>query len=54
MQQATRVSDETAVFLVDREGGRPIGALVEYAPTRQVFTAPQDERTEAYISGKMG
>lgn len=54
MQQATRVSDHTAVFLVDRVEERPIGALVEYAPTTEVFTNPQDERTAAYITGKIG
>ena len=54
MQQATRVSDRTAVFLVGREGDRPMGELVEYAATRDVFTSPQDGRTEAYITCKMG
>lgn len=54
LSQATRISDSTAVFLVERTGERPMGALVEYAPTQRVFTQPHDPRTEAYITGKMG
>ncbi|HEY0995837.1 MAG TPA: phosphate ABC transporter ATP-binding protein PstB [Gemmatimonadaceae bacterium] len=46
MQQAARVSDETAFFLA--------GELVELAPTQQMFTAPHDARTEAYITGRFG
>ncbi len=46
MQQAGRVSDNTAFFLT--------GDLVEYAPTRQLFVTPRDERTERYISGRFG
>ncbi len=46
MQQATRVSDRTAFFLS--------GDLVEYGETDQVFTAPRDQRTEDYITGKFG
>ena len=46
MQQAARVSDVTAFFL--------LGDLVEVAPTRQLFTNPRDERTEAYITGRFG
>ena len=46
MQQAARVSDVTAFFL--------LGELVEVAPTKKMFTAPQDERTEAYITGRFG
>ena len=46
MQQAARVSDETAFFL--------LGELVEFAPTQRLFTAPRDERTEAYITGRFG
>lgn len=55
MQQAARVSDRTGVFLVDRDPGKkPIGFLVEYGPTDQIFTNPQDERTEEYITGRIG
>ena len=46
MQQAARVSDITAFFLM--------GDLVEVAPTRTIFTAPTDSRTEAYITGRFG
>ncbi len=46
MQQAARVSDKTA-FLDD-------GRLVEFGDTRQIFTAPAQERTEAYITGRFG
>ena len=46
MQQAARVSDDTAFFLM--------GELVEFAPTSQMFTAPLDERSEAYITGRFG
>ena len=46
MQQAARVSDRTAFFLA--------GELVEVAPTEALFTAPADERTEAYITGRFG
>ena len=55
MQQAARVSDRTAFFTaeVDPEGDRH-GLLVEFGPTRQIFSAPQDSRTEDYISGRFG
>ena len=46
MQQAARVSDSTAFFLS--------GELVELAPTRELFTAPRDPRTEAYVTGRFG
>jgi phosphate transport system ATP-binding protein len=46
MQQAARVSDRTAFMLA--------GELVEIAPTRTLFTAPSDPRTEAYITGRFG
>ncbi len=46
MQQAARVSDRTAFFL--------LGELVEHAMTEQIFSAPQDDRTKNYISGKFG
>ena len=49
MQQAARVSDETAFLMVadDRSG-----YIVEHGPTEKIFTDPQDERTEAYITGR--
>ena len=46
MQQAARVSNRTAFFL--------LGEVVEYTPTAQLFTSPQDKRTEDYITGKFG
>jgi len=46
MQQATRIADHTAFFLV--------GEVVEYAPTTELFTAPKDSRTEDYITGRFG
>jgi len=46
MQQAARVSDVTAFFLM--------GELVEAGATRRIFTNPTDPRTEAYITGRLG
>ena len=59
MQQATRVSDRTAFYSVlrDEKPGRSdtrTGVLVEYGPTAQIFGDPQDERTKAYVTGRMG
>ena len=56
MQQAARVSDRTAFFIVDLSAGEDqrIGRLVEYGPTDRMFTNPHDTRTEEYISGKFG
>jgi phosphate transport system ATP-binding protein len=52
MQQAARVSDTTAFFNIDR-AGEP-GRLVEVGPTSTIFTKPQDQRTEDYITGRFG
>ena len=49
MQQAARVSDETAFLMVDEKRA---GYLVEFDATQQIFTNPSDERTEAYITGR--
>ena len=46
MQQAVRISDQTAFFL--------LGDLVEYGDTEQMFSKPNDKRTEDYISGRFG
>jgi phosphate transport system ATP-binding protein len=55
MQQAARISDHTAVFMVEREANRtPIGLLVEMGQTAQIFSTPKDPRTEDYISGRVG
>ena len=46
MQQASRIADYTAFFLV--------GEMVEYGPTKDVFGMPKDKRTEDYITGRFG
>ena len=46
MQQATRIADYTAFFLV--------GEVVEYATTDELFTMPKDKRTEDYVTGRFG
>ncbi|MCI5802574.1 MAG: phosphate ABC transporter ATP-binding protein PstB [Oscillospiraceae bacterium] len=46
MQQAARISDTTAFFLV--------GEMVEHGPTEQIFSMPRDKRTEDYITGRFG
>ncbi|MBI2866045.1 MAG: phosphate ABC transporter ATP-binding protein [Chloroflexi bacterium] len=51
MQQAARVSDMTAFFMMGQDRA---GEIVEYAETRQIFTNPKDERTQAYITGRFG
>lgn len=52
MQQAARVSDYTAFFLVE-EVGQP-ARLIEFGPTDEIFTKPRDKRTENYITGRFG
>jgi phosphate transport system ATP-binding protein len=52
MQQAARVSDETGFFNL-KAAGQP-GHLVEFNPTKKMFTNPDNESTEAYISGRFG
>lgn len=46
MQQAARISDYTAFFL--------LGELIEFGKTQDIFTAPKDKKTEAYITGRFG
>lgn len=46
MQQALRISDNTAFFL--------LGDMIEYGPTEQIFSVPKDKRTENYITGRFG
>jgi phosphate transport system ATP-binding protein len=46
MQQAARVSQKTAFF--------HLGDLIEYGETGQIFTDPQDEKTQGYITGRFG
>ncbi len=55
MQQAARVSNMTAFFTVELdEADHRTGRVVEYDETEKVFTNPSDERTEAYVTGKVG
>ena len=46
MQQAVRISDRTAFFL--------LGEVIEYGETQQIFSVPGDKRTEDYITGRFG
>jgi phosphate transport system ATP-binding protein len=46
MQQAARVSDHTGFML--------LGEMIEFGATAQIFTSPQDKRTEDYITGRYG
>jgi phosphate transport system ATP-binding protein len=46
MQQAARVSEKTGLFW--------LGELVEFGKTSELFTRPKEERTEAYITGRVG
>jgi len=46
MQQAARISDDTAFFL--------LGELIEFGETREVFTSPRSQKTEDYITGRFG
>ena len=46
MQQAVRISDKTAFFLM--------GEVIEFGDTDQIFSMPQDSRTEEYITGRFG
>ena len=52
MQQASRISDTTAVFWVNEN--TKAGELVECKPTIELFSNPQDSRTEGYITGRFG
>ena len=46
MQQAARISDKTAFFL--------LGNMVEYGDTEQIFSSPRNKKTEDYITGRFG
>jgi phosphate transport system ATP-binding protein len=46
MQQAARVSEKTAFFL--------LGEMIEFGDTKKIFEAPKDRRTEDYITGRFG
>jgi len=51
MQQAGRVADRTAFFMLNSDG---TGGLVEYGMTKQIFLKPRDKRTEEYVTGRFG
>jgi phosphate transport system ATP-binding protein len=51
MQQAARVSDFTAMMMVDPHRA---GLVIEYNDTQTIFTRPQDKRTEDYVTGRFG
>jgi phosphate transport system ATP-binding protein len=51
MQQAARVSDQTAVMMMREDRA---GELGEFGPTQEIFTNPRDKRTEDYITGRFG
>jgi phosphate transport system ATP-binding protein len=50
MQQAARVSDQTAFFLSDGGPGR----MIEVSSTSDIFSNPRDKRTEDYVTGRFG
>ena len=52
MQQAARVSDYTAFFMIENQGDP--GKIIEFGETSKIFTNPDDERTERYITGRFG
>jgi phosphate transport system ATP-binding protein len=56
MQQAARVSDMTAFYTteINAESDRRTGVLIEYNPTEKVFSRPDDDRTEQYVTGRFG
>ena len=52
MQQAARISDFTGFITIENDG-EP-GRLIEIGPTKQIFSTPSNERTEAYVTGRFG
>jgi phosphate transport system ATP-binding protein len=56
MQQAARISDRTAFLIVELDAGEKhrTGRVVEYDETERIFTNPSDQRTEDYVTGKVG
>ena len=56
MQQAARMSDRTAFLIVELDAGEKhrTGRVVEYDETEKIFTNPSDQRTEDYVTGKVG
>jgi phosphate transport system ATP-binding protein len=53
MQQAARISDLTAMMMLDGEG-RHSGTVIEFDDTKKIFTRPSDKRTEDYVTGRFG
>jgi phosphate transport system ATP-binding protein len=53
MQQAARVSDYTAMMMLEKDGSRS-GTVVEFSETKRIFTNPKDKRTEDYVTGRFG
>jgi phosphate transport system ATP-binding protein len=53
MQQAARVSDYTAMMMLEKEGSRS-GTVIEFSETKRIFTNPKDKRTEDYVTGRFG
>jgi len=53
MQQAARVSDYTAMMMLEKDGSRS-GTVIEYSETKRIFTNPKDRRTEDYVTGRFG
>ncbi|MGE5642741.1 MAG: phosphate ABC transporter ATP-binding protein PstB [Byssovorax cruenta] len=53
MQQAARVSDFTAMMMLNGDGERS-GTVIEYDVTNRIFTLPKDKRTEDYVTGRFG
>jgi len=51
MQQAARVSSQTAFMMADEERA---GGIIEFGATEEIFTKPKDKRTEDYITGRFG
>jgi phosphate transport system ATP-binding protein len=51
MQQAARVSDYTAMMMIDEKRA---GRMIEYDLTNIIFTRPKDRRTEDYVTGRFG
>jgi phosphate transport system ATP-binding protein len=53
MQQAARVSDYTAMMMLEKDGSRS-GTVIEFSETKKIFTNPKDKRTEDYVTGRFG
>jgi phosphate transport system ATP-binding protein len=55
MQQAARISDQVAFMTVEgTDEGERCGVLAEVGAVRDIFSAPKDPRTEAYVTGRVG